>query len=126
MVRVLIVEDNQSFADALAFVLRLEGYDVSVALTAEEGLRVGLTRRPDVVIADWMLKGNQHGGQVCRRIQAAWPAVRNVMMTGYVNRLPEIAQWSDGADAILEKPFHKEEILEAVSRRMSYTTLSVS
>lgn len=118
MVRVLIVEDSQSFADALAFVLRLDGHEVSVALSAQEGLSVGLARRPDIVVADWMLRSNTlHGGQVCRQIRAAWPTVRTIIMTGYLARMPEIAQWPD-TEAILEKPFHRDEILETLNRTL--------
>jgi two-component system, OmpR family, response regulator RegX3 len=124
MIRVLIVEDSQPFADALAFVLRLEGCEVSVALGAEEGLRAGLAHRPDVVIADWMLRSRLHGGQVCRQIQAAWSGVRSILITGYLKRVPEILLWSDGVGTVLEKPFHTEEILEAIGLTMSCTTSS--
>lgn len=118
MVQVLVVEDNQAFADALAVMLSLDGYDVSVALTAEEGIRIGLACRPDIVVADWMLKGRLHGGQVCQQIRAACPAVRSIIITGHLNRVPEVMQWSDEVDTILEKPFHREELREAIDRAM--------
>ena len=55
MTRILIIEDDQSFADALACAFRFEGYEALVAVTAEEGVRAGVACRPDVVVADWML-----------------------------------------------------------------------
>ena len=76
MARILIVEDDRPFAAALASSLRRAGHDVSVAASAEEGIELGLTGRPDVVIADWMLGGNLHGGEVCRRILAACLSVK--------------------------------------------------
>lgn len=118
MVRILIVEDDQPFADVLAFAIRLEGHDVMVAFSAEDGIETGLTRRPDIVIADWMLGGGMHGGHVCRRIRAAWPSVKTVVMTGYVESASGIGRWCDFAEMFLAKPFHKEAILGIVNRTL--------
>ena len=119
MARILIVEDDRPFADALAFALRPAGHDVLVAASAEEGIEIGLTGRPDVVIADWMLGGNLHGGEVCRRIRAACPSVKTIIMTGYLDGASEVDQWPEYAETLLEKPFHQEAILEAVNRALS-------
>ena len=74
MARVLIVEDDRPFADALAFAFRLEGYEVLEAATADEGIRIGLAHYPDIIIADWMLRSDLHGGEVCRQILRRLPA----------------------------------------------------
>jgi DNA-binding response OmpR family regulator len=124
MVRILIVEDDQPFADVLAFAIRLEGHDVMVASSAEDGIETGLTRRPDIIIADWMLGGGLHGGDVCRRIQAAWPSAKTVVMTGYLKNASEIGRWFDYAESLLEKPFHKEAILEIVNQTPPCTSMS--
>ena len=50
MARVLIVEDDRPFADALAFAFRLEGYEVLDAATADEGVRLGLAHYPDLLL----------------------------------------------------------------------------
>jgi len=120
--RILIVEDDRSFADVLAFTLRLEGHEVSAAVSADEGIQFGLAHRPDVVIADWMLGNDLHGGEVCRRIQTACPLVKSIIMTGYLDIVSKLGRWSDYGEMVLEKPFHKEEILEAVKRALSCPT----
>jgi DNA-binding response OmpR family regulator len=122
MARILIVEDDWPFADALASALRLAGHDVSVAVSAEEGIEIGLADRPDVVITDWMLGGKLHGGEVCRRIRAACPLVKTIIVTGYLDGVPEVEQWREYAETLLEKPFHQEAILEAVNRALSCAT----
>ena len=122
MAQVLIVEDDQPFADALASMLRLEGHDVSVAFTAHGGIQLGIAHRPDVVIADWMLKHDLHGGDVCRRIRAAYPQVKSIIITGYPDVVPKVNRWSECTETIIEKPFHKERILEAVNQALSRTT----
>ena len=119
MARILIVEDDRPFADALAFALRPAGHDVLVAASAEEGIEIGLTGRPDVVIADWMLGGNLHGGEVCRRIRAACPSAKVIIMTGYLDGVSEVERWSEYGEMLLEKPFHQEAMLKAVNRVLS-------
>lgn len=123
MGRILIVEDDRPFADALAVAIRLEGHDVLVAVSADEGIQLGRAQHPDVVIADWMLKSNMHGGEVCRWIRTACPQVKTIIMTGYRDIVTEIGQWSEYVETVIEKPFHKVEILEAVNRAMTCTTV---
>ena len=84
-----------------------------------KAFELGLADRPDVVIADWMLGGDLHGGEVCRRIRAACPSVKTIIMTGYLDGASEVEQWSEYAETLLEKPFHQEAILEAVNRALS-------
>jgi two-component system response regulator RegX3 len=118
MARILIVEDNQSFVDALVFTLQLEGHQVWSAGSADEGIQSGLAHRPDVVIADWMLGSEVHGGEVCRRIQSACPQVKSIIMTGYVDGVSKSA-WPAPGEAVIEKPFHKEDIIGAIDRALS-------
>jgi two-component system, chemotaxis family, CheB/CheR fusion protein len=113
MARILIVEDDRPFADALTLALRPEGHEIAVALTAEQGIKLGLSRPPDVVIADWKLGGELHGGEVCRRLRAACPRLRAIVVTGYPDTV------SEEVETLLLKPFHKEAILEAVARELS-------
>ena len=109
---------NPFFADVLACTLGLEEYDVAVANTAGEGVRLGLASRPDVVVAAWSLKGDMHGGEVCRRIRAAWPEHKS-----HHHHRPSGVRFQAGeycgcVAAVLTKPFHREEILEAVRRAL--------
>lgn len=119
MARVLIVEDDRPFADALAFAFRLEGYEVLEATTADEGVRLGLAFHPDIIIADWMLRSDVHGGEVCRQIYAACPLVKAIIITGCSEIVPQAAGCCPCVTAVVEKPFHTEEIIQAVNRALS-------
>ncbi|MEN6406951.1 MAG: response regulator [Thermoguttaceae bacterium] len=119
MSQILIVEDDRPFGEALAMTLRRAGHEVAVAVDADEGVQLGLLWRPDVVIADWMLKSSLHGGEVCRRIRAACPTARTIIMTGYLDIVPEVGRWSEYGETIIQKPFHKEDILEAVHKLLA-------
>jgi DNA-binding response OmpR family regulator len=120
MSRILIVEDDQPFAEALALTLRLGGHDVLVAVDADDGIQLGLAYHPDVVIADWMLKNDLHGGEVCRRIRADRPHTKTIIITGYPDAVSaQIGRWRASIEAVVEKPFHKEQIIEAIDRALS-------
>ena len=116
--RILIVEDDPFFADVLARALGLEGYDVTVANSAGEGVRLGRACRPALVIAAWWLRHDMHGGEVCRRILAAWPGTKIIVTTGHHEFAARAQQYCDGVAAVLLKPFHKEEILRAVRQAL--------
>ena len=68
MTRVLVVEDEESYADALSYLLRKEGYDVSLAATGPEALAEFDRNGADIVLLDLMLPGLP-GTEVCRQIR---------------------------------------------------------
>ena len=68
MTRVLIVEDEESFADPLAFLLRKEGFTTAVAATGQDALEEFDRNGADIVLLDLMLPGLP-GTEVCRRLR---------------------------------------------------------
>ncbi len=118
MARILIIEMNPSFADVLACTLRVEKHDVAVANTAAEGIRLGVADRPDVVVAAWVLRGDVHGGEVCRRIHAASPCTKDVIITGRDEFVSCAKRYCRSAVAVLAKPFHRDDLLGAVRKAL--------
>ena len=70
MTRILVVEDEESYSDALAYMLGKEGFDVAVANTGPDALTQFDKTGADIVLLDLMLPGLP-GTEVCRRIRAA-------------------------------------------------------
>ena len=68
MTRVLVVEDEESYSDALAYMLRKEGFDVSLAATGPDAIAEFERTGADIVLLDLMLPG-MPGTEVCRRIR---------------------------------------------------------
>ena len=66
MTRVLVVEDEISYSEALTYLLRKEGYEVNVAETGPEALELFDRDGADIVLLDLMLPGLP-GTEVCRR-----------------------------------------------------------
>jgi DNA-binding response OmpR family regulator len=116
--RILIVERSLFFADVLACTLGLENYDITVATTAAEGIRLGLACRPEVVVAAWSLQGDIHGGEVCRRIRNGSPRTRAVIITGHNELVSQAKRYCRCVVAVLAKPFHREELLGAVRKAL--------
>ena len=78
-VRILVVEDEESISEALAYVLGKEGFAVQVAATGPDGLAEFNLWSPDLVLLDVMLPGLP-GTEVCREIRTT-SSVPIIMLT---------------------------------------------
>ncbi|MGC4120249.1 MAG: ATP-binding protein [Myxococcales bacterium] len=109
--RILVIEDNADAAESLRMVLELEGHEVSIAATGEEGVARARELRPEFVLSDIGLPG-MSGYEVARALRAdpSLGSTRLVAITGYGQvRDRERAQRS-GFDAHLTKPFDPDAL----------------
>ncbi len=102
--RILVIDDTPSVVDILVTCLGEEGHTVLSALTSDEGLKLVILFRPDVVLLDIALPGI-NGIEVLKRIRAIDPAIAVIMVTG--NTDPQLAHEALelGARAYVDKPF---------------------
>jgi DNA-binding response OmpR family regulator len=111
--RILVVEDEQWLADAIATGLRREGMAVDVAYDGASGHeRLGVNDY-DVVVLDRDLPG-VHGDEVCRDVVAARLGVRVLMLTAAVDVTDRVEGLGLGADDYLGKPFAFAELVARV------------
>ncbi|MER7279876.1 response regulator transcription factor [Dactylosporangium sp. NPDC000244] len=111
--RVLVVEDEQLLADAVAEGLRRESFAVDVAYDGSGALeRLGVNEY-DVVILDRDLPGVD-GDEVCRQVSARLPDTRILMLTAASAVAERVAGLSLGADDYLGKPFAFTELVARV------------
>ena len=118
MTRVLIVEDEESYSDALAYMLRKEGFDVSVAGTGPDALTELDRTGADIVLLDLMLPGLS-GTEVFRRIRAG-SNVPVIMVTAKDDEVDKVVGLELGADDYVTKPYSPRELMariRAVLRR---------
>jgi DNA-binding response OmpR family regulator len=111
-VRVLVVEDQEVLADALARGLRLEGMVVDVAYDGRSGLGLAIVNPYEVVVLDRDLP-RLHGDDVCRELAASGSA-RILMLTASGSLHDRVEGLNLGADDYLPKPFAFEELLARV------------
>ena len=118
MTSILVVEDEESFSDALSFMLRKEGFTVSVASTGPDALSQFDRSPADLVLLDLMLPG-MSGTDLCRAIRAT-SRVPIIMVTAKDSELDKVLGLELGADDYVTKPFSSRELvarIRAVLRR---------
>jgi len=119
-VRILVVEDEESYREALLSGLSKEGYAVELAADGAEGLRLFAENPPDVVLLDVLLPGVP-GTEVCRRMQAMAP-VPIIMVSALDSETDIVLGLELGAADYITKPYHLRELtarIQAVLRRIS-------
>ncbi|WP_030175083.1 response regulator transcription factor [Spirillospora albida] len=118
MTRVLVVEDEESFSDALSYTLRKEGFEVAVAATGPDALDIFERNGADLVLLDLMLPGLP-GTEVCRELRAR-SSVPVIMLTAKDSEVDKVVGLELGADDYVTKPFSTRELIarmRAVLRR---------
>ena len=118
MTRVLVVEDEESFSEALSYMLRKEGYEVAVAQTGPDALDEFDRGGADLVLLDLMLPGLP-GTEVCRQIRQR-SGVPIIMLTAKDSEVDKVVGLELGADDYVTKPFSSRELvarIRAVLRR---------
>ena len=110
--RILVVDDEISLQETLAYNLTREGYQVEVAGDGNMALHLARTSKPDLVILDVMLPGLD-GFEVCRilRQEASIPVL---MLTARDDEIDRVVGLEVGADDYLAKPFSMRELMARV------------
>ncbi|MBI3948751.1 MAG: response regulator transcription factor [Armatimonadetes bacterium] len=118
--KVLVIEDEETMAEGLAYNLGKEGFEVSVARDGEDGIHQARERRPDLVLLDLMLP-RVSGLDVCRALRQE-SNVAVIMLTARTSQVDKVVGLELGADDYLTKPFSLRELIariRAVMRRAS-------
>ena len=118
MTRILIVEDEASFSEALEFLLGKEGFQVVTAATGAEALRKFDQGGIDLVLLDLMIP-EVSGTEVCRQIRTK-SRVPIIMLTAKDSEVDKVVGLEIGADDYVTKPYSSRELvarIRAVLRR---------
>ena len=118
MTRVLIVEDEESMAEPLAFLLRKEGFSTDIAANGKDALDVYDRSGADIVLLDLMLPG-MSGTEVCKQLRARG-SVPVIMLTAKDSEIDKVVGLELGADDYITKPYSTRELIarmRAVLRR---------
>jgi DNA-binding response OmpR family regulator len=116
---VLVVDDEETIAEAVRARLESEGYRVLVAGDGGQAIETAARERPDLVVLDLMLPG-MDGLEVCKQLQRdRWVPV--LMLTARTEEADKVAGFAVGADDYLTKPFSLRELVvrvRAILRRV--------
>lgn len=123
--RILVVEDEESFVEALRVGLQREGFLVDVARDGPEALARFKTSSPDLILLDVMLPG-MSGLDVCREIRSD-SAVPIIMVTAKSEEIDAVVGLEVGADDYVAKPYRLRELIariRALLRRVAISETS--
>lgn len=114
MTRILVVEDERDLARGLQANLEVEGYEVAVAHTGEDGIRLALENPVDLVLLDLMLPGID-GYEVLSRLRKQGVDVPVLILTARAEEVDKVRGFLAGADDYVTKPFGVMELLLRIS-----------
>ena len=112
MTRILVVEDEESFSDALSFMLKREGFEVTVAADGNVAVSEFDANGADLVLLDLMLPGIS-GTEVCKNIRSK-SNVPIIMVSAKDGEIDKVLGLELGADDYVTKPFSSRELLARV------------
>ena len=118
MTRILIVEDEASFSEALAFLLTKEGFETAIAEDGRQAINMFNTDGADLILLDLMIP-EVSGVEVCRTIRTQ-SQVPIIMLTAKDAEIDKVVGLELGADDYVTKPYSSRELIariKAVLRR---------
>lgn len=113
--RILIVDDEPNIVVPLEFLMKREGYEVTIAADGKAALEAVERGAPDLVILDVMLP-RMNGFEVCRQLRAdpRWRGLKILMLTAK-GRESEMQKGLElGADAYVTKPFSTRDLVARI------------
>jgi len=123
--RILLVEDDPTISDLLAYNLRRAGYDVLQEQNGRAGLETALSRRVDLVLMDLMLPGLD-GLTASKEIIRRKPSMPIIMLTARSEKETVLEGFASGADDYITKPFDLEVLLARIQARLRRTPSGIS
>lgn len=112
MTRILVVEDEDSFSDALSYLLGREGFEVGLADTGPKAIEEFDRNGADLVLLDLMLPGLS-GTEVCRQLRQR-SNVPIIMLTAKDSEVDKVVGLELGADDYVTKPYSSRELVARV------------
>lgn len=116
MMRILVVDDDPGISEMVAILLESEGFEVSVCANGSKVLPLFRAERPDLVLLDIMLPG-EDGVSVCRKLREE-SDVPIIMMSAKTDSVDVITGLEAGADDYVTKPFENSVLLARVRARL--------
>ncbi|MEO1329765.1 MAG: response regulator [Pseudomonadota bacterium] len=117
---VLVVEDEDSIAYALQFLIEREGHSFRRAADAASARSEIADKAPDLILLDVMLPGGS-GYEICQevRLDPALEGVKIIVLTASGDAMARRKSLALGADAFIAKPFANDELQGAMARLMA-------
>jgi len=117
MKTILIIEDNEPNMHLLSFILKKHGYEVLQAYNANEGLKVTLEKKPDLIVMDWQLP-DISGIELTKKLKKNkdFKDCPIVFCTSNVMKGDKEEAFEAGASGYIEKPIIPETFIQEINK----------
>ena len=123
--KILIVDDDLDFVDAVSLILKSKKYEVATAFNGKEGLAKVKTERPDLIVLDVMMP-EKDGYAVCQELKAdpQWNQIPVLLLTAVASHVPTTRYTTEmgletEADDYLDKPVEPDVLVKRVETLLS-------
>ena len=127
--RILIIDDDSEFTDAVKGLLKLANYDTVIALNAREGKEKFFSEKPDLVLLDIMMDTSVDGFCLCHEIKSARKDSEKDIPVIFISAVKEKygsrytftgeeTGWK-GPDDYLDKPIKPEDLLACIEKHLN-------
>ncbi|UCG17565.1 MAG: response regulator [Phycisphaerales bacterium] len=114
MSKILVVDDEPGYCEELTLSLAHVGHEVQTAVSGRQAIDLGARYRPDVLVADWMLRNSIHGLHVSQVLRTIHPEVQTVLITGFASQHLKAEAERFRVFDFIEKPFSLDHLHAAV------------
>jgi len=116
---ILYIDDDQDYLDAVRVILESAGYEMVEARTAEEGLQLYASVRPDLVIVDLMMEEIDSGTRFVKEMKALGDPVPIFLLSSVGDHFGATADYAElGLDGLFQKPVDAETLLYVLSSKL--------
>lgn len=116
---ILYVDDDPDFVEAMRFILEANGYEMAEAASAEEGLEVYKSRRPDLVIVDLMMEEVDSGTALVKELRLLGNKAPIYMLSSVGEGMSLSADHvAMGLDGIFQKPIDRATLLSVLKTKL--------
>lgn len=112
--RILIIEDDRFYRATIDVMLSASEFLVRSTPDGQRGIAIAREFEADLVIVDWMLQSESNGAEIATCLKEFPVPPKVILMTGYIDLPMRIPMAGRIFDAILNKPFHKSELMETI------------
>jgi two-component system phosphate regulon response regulator PhoB len=117
--KVLVIEDERSLVEVLAYNLNREGFDVLTAHDGQDGLQKAQIKLPDLIVLDLMLPV-KNGLDVCRELRqgARTREIPIIMLTAKAEESDQLIGFATGADDYVTKPYSVKVLVQRIKKEL--------
>ena len=114
-IKVLLVDDEKEFVDALCERIKLRSFESNVAYDGKHAIEIVSNQVPDVMVLDLNMP-NLDGMEVIRVVKGKYPDVEIIVLTGFASKYSRIDVMLMGAFDFLEKPVDMNLLIETINQ----------